>query len=34
MSSKCYKEGVTRLYARQCQCMLEFQGMSESDSVC
>lgn len=34
MSFKCAKEGVTRLYARQCQGMLDFQGMSGSDREC
>ena len=30
MSSRCVKEGVTRLYARQCQDMINYQGMSGS----
>ena len=34
MSTKCSKDGVTRLYARQFQGMLECQGMSGSVRVC
>ena len=34
MSSRCVKEGVTRLYARKCQGMPNFQGMSGSAREC
>ena len=34
VSSKCVKEGVTRLYNRKCQGLVEFQVMSRSGRVC
>ena len=34
MISMCVKEGVTRLYARQCEGMLNYQGASVSAMVC
>ena len=34
MSFWSVKEGVSRLYARQCQGMLDCKGMSRSDREC
>ena len=34
MSSNCAKEGMTRLYARHFQGMIEFQGMLGNGRVC
>jgi len=34
MSSRCIKEGVTFLYARKCQGMINYQGVSGNVRVC
>ena len=34
MSLRCVKQGVTRLYIRQFQGMVDFQGMSGSSREC